>query len=228
MYWNLFKSRITLLLYLACSLWLVPALAQDKDKLYVTDKLRLSLYERPDDRSKVVKLLISGDLLVIEELSGLYALVTTDDNVRGWVKRGFLVSEPTSNLLLEEALQKNEALQEEVRRLGSAKQVIDQYDKDMNALNEKALSLERENGELQTRIVDLEQQLDSRQAEVQSLQVSDGDVPGISLQLVMTLVKQYWKPLAIALTILVLLIFIISKIIIEARIRHRFQGIKVW
>ncbi len=223
MHWNLFNSRIILLGCLLFSTLLAPLQAQDKDQLYVTDKLRLSMYERPDDRSKVVKLLSSGDLLTIEELSGNYALVTSADNVRGWAKRGFLVADPTSNLLLAEELKKTEALQEEVDRLGNAKQVIDQYEKDMNVLNNKAVSMEQENNNLQTRIAELEQQVTEKQAKIEDLQ-SDSIDP----QLVVDIMKQYWQLLALLMVVIIAIVFVLSKVIVEARIRNRFQGIKVW
>ena len=223
MHWNLFNPRIILLGCLLFSTLLAPLQAQDKDQLYVTDKLRLSMYERPDDRSKVVKLLSSGDLLTIEELSGNYALVTSADNVRGWAKRGFLVADPTSNLLLAEELKKTEALQEEVDRLGNAKQVIDQYEKDMNVLNNKAVSMELENNNLQTRIAELEQQVTEKQAKIEDLQ-SDSIDP----QLVVDIMKQYWQLLALLMVVIIAIVFVLSKVIVEARIRNRFQGIKVW
>jgi uncharacterized protein YgiM (DUF1202 family) len=93
------------ILGLALSLCWQLATAQDsadadKDRLYVTDQLRLSLYEEATYKSKVIKLLQSGDLLVIDEIRGLYALVTAPGGSRGWVNYGFLVTTPTANLLL--------------------------------------------------------------------------------------------------------------------------------
>jgi uncharacterized protein YgiM (DUF1202 family) len=75
---------------------------QDKDRQYVTDQLRLSLYSQASSSSQVVELLQSGDILEIEQIQGPYAFVTTPDGTKGWVKRGFLVTKPTSNLLLLE------------------------------------------------------------------------------------------------------------------------------
>lgn len=224
MHWNLFKSCTILLGSLLLSLYQAPVMAQDKDILYVTDKLRLSMYESASDSSRVVKLLVSGDQLAVDELSGLYALVTADDGTKGWVKRGFLVAEPTANLQLAMELEKNEQLQEEVDRLGSAKQVIDQYEQDMDALNEKSITMEQEKSSLQTRIAELEQEIGNQQAEIDELKTDDGVDP----QLIIDIARQYWQLLVAILAAVVLLIFILSKIIVEARIKSRFQGIKVW
>ena len=102
-------------------------------KVDLADQLRLSLYANPDAQSQVLKLLQSGDLLEIEEISGPYALVTAPGGTRGWVKRGFLVTKPTSNILLRQEQEKKtkkeggdnpypgyEAIREEEREEGPA------------------------------------------------------------------------------------------------------------
>ena len=115
---------------------------QDKDKLYITDQLRLSLYTSANSQSKVVKLLQSGDLLEIQELSGAYAFVTAPGGVKGWVKRGFLVAKPTANILLKEEQQKNLELTAEIEKLANSKAVIEQYEQDMDKLVAKIDELE--------------------------------------------------------------------------------------
>ena len=224
MRWNLFKTCIVLAIGLVLTPLLSPLLAQDGDRLYVTDRLRLSLYENANDSSRVIKLLVSGDLLIVEQVSGLYALVTAADGTRGWVKRGFLVSEPTANLQLAEELQKNETLQAEVNRLGNAAQVINQYELDMNAMNETNISLEQEKAELQARVDELQEEVGIKQSEIDDLRTNDGIDP----QMLIDIGKQYWPFLLAALLALIVLIFILSKLIVEARIRNHFQGIKVW
>ena len=74
-----------------------------------------------------VELLQSGDALIVDEIRGAYALVTAPDGQRGWVKRGFLVTSPTSNLLLDEEREKNASLIEEIEKLGNSKVIIDTY-----------------------------------------------------------------------------------------------------
>ena len=62
------QFTLGLMLLLLC----MPAIAQqtpdsEKDRQYVTDQLRLSLYEGTNSQSKVLKLLVSGDTVLIEE-----------------------------------------------------------------------------------------------------------------------------------------------------------------
>ncbi len=211
------------------SMFFVLASAQeasddDRDRQYVTDQLRLSLYSHADSRSEVVKLLQSGDLLEIEQIQGPYALVTTSEGTRGWVKRGFLVTEPTSNLLLEEERKKTESLAVEIEKLANAKVVIDQYEKDMNQLVEKIDQLEADKQQAGESIVQLEQQLEEKQRE---LDRKDEDSAPALLVLMDTFLK-YWKIVVPILVVIVLLSYLVSKEIVEARIRAKFHGIKIW
>ena len=130
----MFKKLLPgLILIFACApIHAQEASDEDKDRQYVTDQLRLSLYSHANSSSQVVKLLQSGDLLEIEQIQGPYALVTAPGGARGWVKRGFLVAEPTSNLLLLEEQKRSEGLAAEIEKLNNAKVVIDQYEKDMD------------------------------------------------------------------------------------------------
>ena len=211
------------------SMFFVLASAQeasddDRDRQYVTDQLRLSLYSHADSRSEVVKLLQSGDLLEIEQIQGPYALVTTSEGTRGWVKRGFLVTEPTSNLLLEEERKKTESLAVEIEKLANAKVVIDQYEKDMNQLVEKIDQLEADKQQAGESIVQLEQQLEEKQRELD--RKDENSAPAL-LVLMDTFLK-YWKIVVPILVVIVLLSYLVSKEIVEARIRAKFHGIKIW
>jgi vacuolar-type H+-ATPase subunit I/STV1 len=197
---------------------------QDKDRQYVTDQLRLSLYERADSRSPVVKLLQSGDLLLIDELSGPYALVTAPTGERGWVKRGFLVSSPTSNILLREEQQKLKDLAVEIEKLNNSKTVIDQYEKDMDQLVEKIDLLETDSQNAAETISELQQEVEDKQQEIDR---KDEDSAPAMLVLLDTS-KRYWQILLPIFIGIIFLCFLVSKAIVEARIKSKFHGIKIW
>jgi len=197
---------------------------QDKDRQYVTDQLRLSLYAQASSSSQVVKLLQSGDLLEIEQIQGPYALVTGPDGTRGWVKRGFLVTKPTSNLLYEEEQKKTEKLTAEIEKLGNSKVVIDQYEKDMDKLVDQVDVLETEKQKANEAIGDLEQKLEDKQAE---LDRKDEDSAPALLVLMDTFIK-YWQIIVPIILVIILLSYLVSKQIVEARIKSKFHGIKVW
>lgn len=196
----------------------------DKDRLYVTDQLRLSLYERPTDRSNSIRLLNSGDQLQIEELSGAYALVTTADGSKGWVKRGFLVSSPTANLLLELEKEKVSSLEQEIDKLSNSKTVIDQYENDLKGMADKLAELEETNATANETIAELEQEIENKQAEIdRRLENKAADI-----ELLLDTAKTYWKIILPIVLLIMLLTFLVSKSIVEARIKSKFHGMKIW
>jgi uncharacterized protein YgiM (DUF1202 family) len=196
----------------------------DRDRQYVTDELRLSMYANANDRSQVLKLLQSGDTVDIEQIQGPYALVLGPDGTRGWVKRGFLVTEPTSNILLAEERLKTESLAAEIEKLANSKTVIDQYEKDLDAMAGKLAAVEGEKQQAEQTIASLQQEVANKQRELDARH-EDG-IP--ALLVLWDTVKNYWPYLVPVVLLIVLLTFLVSKAVIEARIRSRFQGIKIW
>ena len=204
--------------------WTQEASDQDRDRQYVTDQLRLSLYTNPNSSSKVVKLLQSGDLLEIEQISGPYALVTAPDGTKGWVKRGFLVTKPTSNLLLRQEQQKTASLQAEIDKLANSKVVIDQYEKDMDKLVEKIDSLELENQKASESIEELQQEVEAKQLELDRKDEETAPV----LWVLWDTLRKHWSVIVPIILVIIFLSFLVSKEIVESRIRAKFHGIKIW
>lgn len=218
-------------IFLALTLTLCSLLASaqdtadtDADIQYVTDQLRLSLYTEASAQSKVLKLLQSGDALNVEEIRGPYALVTAADGTRGWVKRGFLVNSPTANILLREEEEKNADLLEEVEKLGNSKVIIDTYEKDMDEMKGQIAVLESERGEANENIAMLQQTIDAKQQELDRKSENNEPVAEVLAEVFL----RYWKIIVPVFLFLLLLCFLISKVIVEARIKARFQGIKIW
>ncbi len=203
----------------------IEASDRDRDRQYVTDQLRLSLYANPDAQSQVLKLLQSGDLLEIEEISGPYALVTAPGGTRGWVKRGFLVTKPTSNLLLREEQEKTEALEAEIEKLSNSKVIIDQYEKDMDKLVDKIDELETSNQQANETITALRGEVDEKQRELER-KLQDTAPP--AHEALRDTFLLYWQFIVPLIILIVVLTFLVSKAIVEARIKSKFHGIKVW
>ena len=204
------------------------ALAQDTDekqRLYVTDKLRLSLYREAGGRGGTIELLASGDKLIIEEVNGPYALVTSPSGKLGWVKRGFLVLEPTSNLMLEEEKEITKSLEREIEKLKNSKVIIDQYEKDLNAMNDKLQISISARGKAESTIQMLEQTVEESMKKIEVLSESDARP---SEELLRALAATYWKYLAAIGIFIVLTGFFIGKLMAEAKVKKKFHGIKVW
>ena len=218
-----------IIMTLVLSIYSLAAMAQDsdsneKDRLYVTDQLWLSIYERATEQSKRLGQFRSGDMLIVDELSGPYALVTGPDGDRGWVKRGFLNSEPTSNILLEQEREKNVSLTVEIEKLDNSKTVIAAYEKDMDAMSEKINVLEAEKLAASGTITSLEQEVVQLQDKLERKQ--ENILP--PLEEFLDTVMVYWKYIVPVLLVLMLMCFLVTKAIVEARIKSKFHGIKIW
>jgi SH3 domain protein len=199
-----------------------------RDILYVTDRLRLSVYPQANAKSGTLQLINSGDKLSILQISGNYALVITPNGKQGWVKRGFLVSEPTASLLLEEEKKKNAQLSADIEKLGNSKLVIDQYEKDMDALTENIKGLKIENDQASNTIIELKQAAQQKaeiQAAKDALLESNEALP---MMVLMTTATSYWQYLVPVAVLFILAGFLIGKLLTESRIRRRFHGIKIW
>lgn len=195
-----------------------------KDLQYVTDQLRLSLYQEPNAQSPVLKLLRSGDSLILDEIRGPYALVTSTDGVHGWVKRGFLVNNPTANILLQEEREKNASLFEEIEKLSGSKMVIDTYEKDMDDLVWKIGKLENEKQETQTAMDELKQELIDTQAKLKR-RVQNNQPP---IEVLWENLLAFWKLIVPLLLVMLMICYLVTKASVEARIKARFHGIKIW
>ena len=219
------KQILVLILMICCGLaFAQESTTAEKDKQYVTDQLRLSLYEDANSQSKVLKLLQSGDALLIDEIRGPYALVTAEDGTRGWVKRGFLVTSPTANLLLREEREKNANLFEEIEKLSNSKAIVATYEKDMDEMSATMEQLRIEKQQAEDTIALLQQEVLDKQLEID--QKNEQNEP--TVQILWETLREYWEIIVPFLLALLLLCFLISKRIVESRIKARFHGIKIW
>ena len=197
---------------------------QDKDRQYVTDQLRLSLYQQASSTSQVIKLLQSGDMLQIEQIQGPYAFVMTPDGTKGWVKRGFLTIKPTFNILYEDEQKKTASLAAEIEKFSNSKAVIDQYEKDMDGLVEKIELLEAEKEKATESIAGLRQEVEAKQREID---LKDADSAPAIFVLKDTFLR-YWEIIVPIIIVIIILSFLVSKQIVETRIKSKFHGIKIW
>lgn len=219
------KNILTGVLILLISLGASAQDADEKQQLYVTDKLRLSLYRDADGKGGTIELLASGDKLTIEEVKGAYSLVTTPTGKTGWVKRGFLVLEPTSNLMLEEEKKRTENLAQEIDKLKNSKVIIDQYEKDLNSMNENLQALISDNEKAETTIESLEQTVGMKIKKIEAL--SDyRTIPPV--ELLSSLSAVYWKHTIAIAAFIILISFFTGKLMAEAKVKRKFHGIKVW
>ncbi len=201
---------------------------QPREMLYVTDELRLSLYPNANDKSRALEYLSSGDRLGILEVQGPYALVIAPTGRRGWVKRGFLLTKPTSKILLRQEKKTNGDLLQEIEKLANSKVVIDQYERDMDELTKNLELAEAAQGKAEKKIAEMEQAARDKaelDASIKAAQESKSTMP---IQELLGTATSHWQYLIPIGVLLLLLGSLMAKLMIDARIKRRFHGLKLW
>jgi SH3 domain protein len=190
---------------------------------YVTDKLRLSLYKSSNSNSGTIKLLTSGDELQLLERSGNYSKVKTSEGLIGWVKTGFLVSEPTASFQLIEEKKKNEILVNQINQYSDTKRLVADYENTISLMKSDEDKMATEIEELQQKLQQTEET--NKQLETQYEDVKQGK---IGILEIIEIVKEYWYVIAGIVVIFLISGFFIGKRMIESQVKRRFQGMKVW
>jgi len=190
---------------------------------YVTDKLRLSLYKKASAGSGTLKLLASGDELAVLEKSGPYSKVRTKAGLTGWVKNGFLVSSPTASFQLIEEQEKNRILAEQIEKYADTRSLVADYENTIEQMKNDTDGLSSELEQSRQQLQQLKEDNEELTAQLQ-----DARQEGISLHEVKMVVLNYWYFIAASALLFVLIGFITGREIIEARVKRKFQGVKVW
>ncbi len=194
-----------------------------KDIQYVTDKLRLSLYRSASASSGTIKLLSSGDRLEVLERKGPYSKVRTAEGQIGWVKNGFLITEPTAVTQLAQAQQRIAKLEGDLEKYADSRGTLQRYEQRIAELEQTKAELQQQLEQGQSSIAEQQQQLDDLQAE---LERSRNGQPGWNE--IISVIRYYWWQLAAIGLLLMLSGLLVGKSWIERRIRNRFHGYKVW
>jgi SH3 domain protein len=134
---------------------LMPAMALG-DTAYVTDNLRLGIYEAEDTSGRPIRMLDSGQAMEILSRDRNYANVRLPDATEGWVKTAYLVDIKPAKLIVAELTAERDALLAELEATKQAfaapSATIDAlqndaatFDAQLAAANERILELEGEN-----------------------------------------------------------------------------------
>ncbi len=92
-------------------------LAAMADTAYVTDNLRLGLYESADTSGRPFRMLESGQAMEILTRDRNYANARMPDGDEGWVKSAYLVSEKPAKLIVAETIAERDALAAELEEM---------------------------------------------------------------------------------------------------------------
>jgi len=133
---------------------LVPMVAV-AETVYITDNLRLGLYEAEDTSGRPIRMLDSGQAMEILSRNRNYANVQLPDAAEGWVKAAYLVSDKPAKLIVAEITAERDALLTEIE---ASKQSFAAPAATIEALRSDALALAAKIAESDLRMVVLEQE----------------------------------------------------------------------
>jgi len=131
---------------------LSPALAI-ADTAYVTDNLRLGLYEAEDTSGRAFRMLDSGQAMEILSRDRNYANVRLPDGAEGWVKAAYLVADKPAKLIVAETMAERDALRAE---LEETKRAFAGPAATIEGLKDEAASLTEQLASAETNVADLE------------------------------------------------------------------------
>ena len=119
----------------------VSPLSAFGETAYVTDNLRLGLYEAEDTSGRPMRMLESGQAMEILSRDRNYANVRLPDASEGWVKSAYLVDDKPAKLIVAELTAERDALQTELQEVNQA---FAEPAATIEALENDALSFEME------------------------------------------------------------------------------------
>lgn len=126
------------------------------DTAYVTDNLRLGLYEAEDTSGRALRMMDSGQAMEILTRDRNYANVRLPDGTEGWVKAAYLVDEKPAKLIVAEITAERDAL---LAELESTKRAFAEPAAAIEALQDEAATYDVQLAAANERIVALEANL---------------------------------------------------------------------
>ena len=143
---------------------LLPIVAA-AETAYVTDNLKLGLYEAEDTRGRAIRTLDSGQSMEVLIRAVNYANVRLPDGTEGWVKSAYLVDDKPAKLIVEETIVERDALAAELEQ---AKQAFAEPAATIDALRNETSALTA--------------QLEIAQGEITALQEENASIQGMKKQ----------------------------------------------
>jgi len=143
---------------------LLPIVAA-AETAYVTDNLKLGLYEAEDTSGRAFRTLDSGQSMEVLIRAVNYANVRLPDGTEGWVKSAYLVDDKPAKLIVEETIVERDALAAELEQ---AKQAFAEPAATIDALRNETSALTA--------------QLESAQGEITALQEENASIQGMKEQ----------------------------------------------
>ncbi|HEX5056237.1 MAG TPA: TIGR04211 family SH3 domain-containing protein [Gammaproteobacteria bacterium] len=194
-------------------------------KAYISDRLNLGLYLQPDPASTPIKSLPSGMQVQILESRDGFARIRMIDGNEGWARAEFITAEPPAKVLLQQVTRERDQLRDQLSaetsgakqlttQLAQAHQKIQQLEQQLanpQSSSESTGEYQLRYQQSQQKITELERQLENKA----------GQKPADNLAIKIL-------GLLATLTMSIGLGALLGARWLGARVRRRFNGLKVW
>ncbi len=200
------------------------AAAPAGQKAYISDRLNLGLYLQPDPAATPVKSLPSGMQVQILETRDTFVRIRMVDGNEGWARAEFITTEPPAKVLLQQVTRERDQLREQLNsvaggeqhlsgQLTQARQKIQQLEQQLASPQSSGESTE----DLQLRYQQAQRKIGELERQNSAGAKSGGDNIALKiLGLLATLLLSIGLGAALGVRWL------------GARVRKRFNGLKVW
>ena len=175
---------------------------------YVTDNLRLGLYEAEDTSGRATRMLESGQAMEILSRDRNYANVQLPDGSEGWVKATYLVDIKPAKLIVAEITAERDAL---LTELADTKQAFAAPAATIDTLKKDVMSFET--------------LLAESSAEVIALEEENASIRGLKDQYKGSLPLRW---VAIAITVCLVAGFLLGMWWVDRQNRKRHGGIRIY
>ena len=182
----------------------IAALPGRAETVYVTDELRLGLYEGEQTRGRPFKTLVSGDALEVLERARVSIRVRTPDKDEGWVKTAYVVSEEPAR-----------------RRVAMLSQANLQLIEERDAANAAKAAAE-------ARIKSLQQDLSITEAGIENLPALEKANADLRAQLAKAGAQVPLSWLMVSASVALLIGALAGYFWLDRKVRRRFGGIRVY
>ena len=206
---------------------------------YISERLYLGLYAEPDMSSPPIKTLVSGTAVEIIDQQGDFVQLRLADNTAGWARAEFITQDVPAKLALQQLRTEHQKLQQQLDR-GQT-----DSDKEVKSLQQRLTNATNNVTDLRKRLKIAEQKAAAEEEKQVILRLTDqlSDSQN-TIHLLRTTLDATRKELVVKrsadnlpLKILWLLISMLTAcglgvalgfIWHSARVRRRFNGLKVW
>lgn len=143
-----------------------PAAWAAESTVFVTDELRLGLYQGEETTGRPIRMLTSGDQLQILERALRTIRVRTEDGDEGWVKTGYVVTQTPARRRIEPLQADNEQLSDSLKALSADNEAMGQRLTQLSAQLEQAQQGTIRLPEVESKLATLQQALASQGSSV--------------------------------------------------------------